>query len=85
MIPENGHERNDGRKLMCTNCGNEDVILTLRLRHPHGWQAWAQCLRCGAQNWVQDQNEPWALIRYMPTEEQAQPVEVERWATPVSL
>lgn len=78
MIPQEATLcKRNGRRLQCTHCGNEDVVLTLRLRHPHGWQVYAQCLRCGARNWEQDQGEPWALIRYMPTEQE----EMKRWAT----
>ena len=60
--------KRDGRKLVCTNCGGE-VIVTLRPRHPHGHQAYAMCLDCGARNWEADQDKPWAYIRYRPTEE----------------
>ena len=70
MLHQKAEERKrDGRKLMCTNCGNPDVVVTLRLRHPHGWQVYASCPRCGARNWEADQDQPWAYIRYVPTEE----------------
>lgn len=57
--------------LTCTNCGNADVHVYLRSRHPHGYQAYATCLACGARNWVEDQDKDWASIRYMPVRELA--------------
>jgi len=56
-------KRNNGRRLVCTHCGGE-VAVTLRPRHPHGHQAYAMCLDCGARNWEADQDKPWAYIRY---------------------
>jgi len=70
MLHQKREEGKRNGRLACTNCGNPDVIATLRLRHPHGWQVYASCPDCGARNWEEDQGKAWAYIRYRPTTEE---------------
>ena len=69
MVTEN---RQNVKRLVCTECGNERPHVYLRDRDPQGMQLYASCFACGSRNWVGDQHLPYARIRYT---EQAQAVE----------
>lgn len=62
------------RRLTCTHCGNTNPHTYMRLRSPDGWQAYCRCDNCGARNWLNDQDEPWACIRYTDINEPSKEV-----------
>ena len=58
-------------KLFCTHCQtSEHLHGKRRLRHPHGYQTWWQCLGCGASLWQKDMT-PWSIIQFVPERELA--------------